>query len=77
MRWMSVEDDLPPNDVEVMVYGCRETFAGSVYTIGAATFNAKRGWRCDFHAVLYWTAMPPLPAIEEDAPTKCLADEDD
>lgn len=52
MRWINVDDDLPPNDVQCLVYARFKSRAESLsdveydkYIMIEATFNNKTGWQ--------------------------------
>ena len=57
MRWIDVQDDLPPYDTDVLV-----CYVWNYKThVTNAKFNPGTGWSTEAN-VLYWTSMPPLPA---------------
>lgn len=62
MRWISVEEDLPPADTEVLVVYL-PSFA-TEFSIISAKFNPRKGWNISAE-VHYWGALPQLPAIPQ------------
>jgi len=65
VEWVSVNDELPKDDEEVMVCGCNNYGKRG---IGFTKFNRGRGWelhRCDFIEVFYWVYYSAqLPEFE-------------
>lgn len=66
-RWINVDEDLPPNDMNCLVYGPVQDYSGeSDYRISQGRFNSRKGWYSrGVEEVLYWADLPPVPNIEE------------
>lgn len=65
IRWISVNDDLPPYDVEVSAYGVERGMFSHKNKIGICKFNPSTGWSGDLNEVLFWGEKINLPVTKK------------
>lgn len=75
MRWISVEEDIPPEGVECFIYGILKSSFSGVITklVLRGKFSYKKGWDSEpinLAEVHYWASMPALPEIKVEQPIK-------
>jgi hypothetical protein len=71
MKWISVEEDLPPNGMRCLLYGIKDAlFAPQEFVISEGKFCYKRGWDVSsLVEVHYWTDYPNVPKEEKKITT--------
>jgi hypothetical protein len=64
MKWISVKDDLPPENIKFLLYGLGPY--RTIDIISEGTFDPGKGWQSNLYEVLYWTEYPEVPVRQRE-----------